>query len=183
VYQEYRKALAALGAEPVPLPEPAEGPLVFFQLLDWFLSEFEGLEEVIGVANDNTASVSFKGLVGNLLRAGAIDLSKLGGGFQYVPYEGLSEEVATIQEVKVAYFERFWDPSGKVAVRTLATAAAKVGLIPSSHPSFFLCLFFAKLFRLAQELIPDQPSEDNQTSEVRRSPSERDAGGSSGAQV
>jgi len=95
----------------------------------------------------------------------------LGGDFQYVPYEGLSEEVARIQEVKVAYFECFWDPSGKVAVRTLATAAAaEVGLIPSSHPSFFLCLFLAKLF-LAQELIPDQPSEDNQTSEVRRSPS------------
>jgi len=165
------------------LPETAEGPQVFFQLLDWLLSEFEGLGEVMGVANDNAASVSFEGLVVNLLRAGAIDLSKLGGDFQYIPYEGLSEEVARIQEVKVAYFERFWDPSGKVAVRTLATAAAaEVGLIPSSHPSFFLCLFLAKLF-LAQELIPDQPSEDNQTSEVRRSPSGRDAGGSSGAQV
>jgi len=34
VYQEYRKALAVLGAEPLPLPEPAEGPQVFFQLLD-----------------------------------------------------------------------------------------------------------------------------------------------------
>ena len=97
----------------------------------------------------------------------------------------MSEEVTRIQEVKVAYFERFWGPSGKVVVRTLATAAAaaEVGLIPSSHPSFFLCLLLAKLFRLAQELIPDQPSEDNQTSEVRRSPSGRDAGGSSRAQV
>ena len=175
VYQEYKKALAALGAEPLPLPEPAEGPQVFFQLLDWLLSEFEELGEVMGVANDNAASVSFDGLVGNLLRAGAIDLSKLGGDFQYIPYEGLSEEVARIQEVKVAYFERFWDPSGKVAVRTLATAAAaEVGLILSSHPSFFLCFFLAKHFHLAQELIPDQPSEDNQTSEVRRSPLGRD---------
>jgi len=26
VYQEYKKALAALGAEPLPLPEPVEGP-------------------------------------------------------------------------------------------------------------------------------------------------------------
>jgi len=34
----------------------------------------------MGVANDNAASVSFEGLVGNLLRAGAIGLSKLGGG-------------------------------------------------------------------------------------------------------
>ena len=107
VYQEYRKALAALGAEPLPLPEPAEGPQVFFQLLDWLLSEFEGLREVMSVANDNTASVSFEGLVGNLLRAGAVDLSKIEGDFQYVPYEGSSEEVDRIQNVKIAYFERF----------------------------------------------------------------------------
>ena len=74
VYQEYKKALAALGAEPLPLPEPAEGSQVIFQLLDWMMSEFEGLGEVMSVANDNAASVSFKGLVRNLLRAGAVDL-------------------------------------------------------------------------------------------------------------
>ena len=68
------------------------------------LSEFEGLGEVMGVANGDAASVSFGGLVGNLLCAGAVDLSKLEGYFQYVPYEGLSEEVAKIQEVKIAYF-------------------------------------------------------------------------------
>lgn len=73
----------------------------------------------MSVANDNTASVSFEGLVGNLLRVGAVDLSKLEGDFQYVPYEGLSEELAKIQEVEIAYFERFWEPSGKVAVWTL----------------------------------------------------------------
>ena len=92
VYQEYKKALAALGAEPLPLPELAEGS----QVMDWLMSEFEGLGEVMSVANDNAASVSFEGLVGNLLRAGAVDLSKLEGGFQYVPYEGLSEEVNKI---------------------------------------------------------------------------------------
>ena len=57
VYQEYKKALAALGAEPLPLPEPVEGPQVFFLLLDWLLSEFEGLGEVMSIANDNAASV------------------------------------------------------------------------------------------------------------------------------
>jgi len=50
-------------------------------------------------------------------------------GFQYVPYEGLSEEVARIQGVKVAFFERFWEPSGKDAVRTLVAAAIEVGLV------------------------------------------------------
>ena len=124
VYREYKMTLASLGAEPLPFPEPAEGSQVIFQLLDWMISEFEGLGEVMSVANDNAASVSFEGLVGNLLRVGAVDLSKLEGDFQYVPYEGLSEEVAKIQEVKIAYFERFWEPSGKVAVRTLAAAAS-----------------------------------------------------------
>jgi hypothetical protein len=71
-------------------------------------------------------SVSFEGLVGNLLRAGAVDLSKLEGGFQYVPYEGLSEEVSQIQDVKMAYFKRFWEPSGKVDIRTLAATATGV---------------------------------------------------------
>jgi len=61
VYQEYKKALAALGVEPLPLPEPAEGSQVIFQLLDWMMSEFEGLGEVMSVANDNAASVSFEG--------------------------------------------------------------------------------------------------------------------------
>ena len=74
----------------------------------------------MGVASDNAASVSFEGLVGNLLRVGAVDLSKLRGDFQYVPYESLSEEVARIQELKITFFERFWEPSGRVAVRTLA---------------------------------------------------------------
>ena len=131
VYQEYKKALATLGAEPLPLPEPAEGSQVILQLLDWMMSEFEGLGEVMNVANDNVASVSFEGLVGNLLRAGAVDLARL-EGFQYVPYEGLAEEVAKIQEVKVAFFEQFWEPSGKVAVRTLAAAATEVGLVPAT---------------------------------------------------
>ena len=142
VYQEYKKALAALGAEPLPLPEPAEGSQVIFQLLDWLLSEFEGLGEVMSVANDNAASVSFEGLVGNLLRAGAVDLSRLEGGFQYVPYESLSEEVDRIQDVKVAYFEHFWAPSGRVAVRTLAAAAIGVSVLSagSTFVGFFAFL-------------------------------------------
>ena len=92
------------------------------------------------MANDNAASVSFEGLVGNLLRVGAVDLARL-DGFQYVPYEGLAVEVAKIQELKAAFFERFWETSGKVAVRTLAAAAAEVGLFSATF-RFFFCLFF-----------------------------------------
>ena len=182
VYQEYKKALAALGAEPLPLPEPAEGSQVILQLLNWLLSEFEGLGEVMSVANDNAASVSFEGLVGNLLHAGAVDLSKLEGGFQYVPYEGLSEEVNRIQDVKMAYFERFWEPSGKVAVRTLAAALTGVSLL-SAGSAFFFLLSCGKTLLFVQELIPDQPSGGGGTPEASRSPSRRDANGSPRAQV
>ena len=94
------------------------------------------LGEVMSVANDNAASVSFLGLVGNLLRAGAFDLARL-DGFQYVPYEGLTVEVARIQEVKAAFFEQFWETSGKIAVRTLAAAAAEVGLVSATFLFFF----------------------------------------------
>ena len=145
MYQEYKKALAALGAEPLPLPEPVEGSQVILQLLDWLLSEFEGLGEVMSVANDNAASVPFEGLVGNLLRADAIDLSKLEGGFQYVPYECLSEEVNKIQDVKIAYFERFWELSGKVAVRTLAAAATGVSFSFGLLFFLFFCFPVVKL--------------------------------------
>ena len=102
---------------------------------------------MMGVASDNAASVSFEGLVGNLLRVGAIDLSKLRGDFHYVPYEGLSEEVARIQELKITFFERFWEPSGRVAVRTLAATATKVGSFQKILPfEGFVSLAFGKVF-------------------------------------
>ena len=69
---------------------------------------------MMSIANDNAASVSFEGLVGNLLRTGAVDLVRLQEGFQYVPYEGLAEEVAKIQEVKVA----FLNSSGNLRARS-----------------------------------------------------------------
>jgi len=180
VYQEYKMALGALGAEPFPLPKPVEGLQVFFLLLDWLMSEFEGLGEVMSVANDNAASVSFEGLVGNLLRVGAVDLARL-DGFQYVPYEGLAVEVAKIQELKASFFERFWETSGKVAVRTLAAAAAEVGFFIEIFLSF-VCFLIGFVY-LMQEASPDCPSEDNRMSEDRRSPSGIGAAGSSGAQV
>jgi hypothetical protein len=183
VYREYKKGLAALGAEPLPLPEPAEGSQVILQLLDWLLSEFEGLGEVMSVANDNAASVSFEGLVGNLLRAGAVDLSKLEGAFQYVPYEGLSEEVSQIQDVKMAYFERFWEPSGKVVVRTLAAAATGVIFSFGLPFVFVFLLSHGKNLLFAQELNVDHPSEVGSMPEAGRSPSGREADGSPRAQV
>ena len=86
-----------------------------------------------------------------------------------------------IQEVKVAFFKQFWEPSGKVAVRTLAAAATEVGLVLSAVRFSSVCFF--KFVYSVQGPTPDQPSEDNRMSEDRRYPSGHDAGGSSGAQV
>ena len=49
----------------------------------------------------------------------------------------MSEEDNKIQDVKIAYFEHFWEPSGKVAVLTLAAAATGV-----SFSFGWLCVFW-----------------------------------------
>ena len=87
-----------------------------------------------------------------------------------------------IQEVKVAFFKQFWEPSGKVAVWALAAAATEVGLVLSAVRFSSVC-FFIKFVYSVQGPTPDQPSEDNRMYEARRSPSRHDAGGSSGSQV
>ena len=48
-------------------------------------------------------------------------------------------EVAIVQEVKSMFFEQFWEPSGKVAVQTLAAAATEVGLVPATFHFSFVC--------------------------------------------
>ena len=87
-----------------------------------------------------------------------------------------------IQEVKAAFFEQFWETSGKIAVRTLAAAAAEIGLVSATF-RFFFCLFLIDFVYLVQEATPDRPSEDNRMSDDRRSPSRNDAADFSGAQV
>ena len=137
----------------------------------------------MSVANDNAASVSFEGLVGNLLRTDAVDLSKLEGGFQYVPYEGLSEEVNRIQDVKISFFEHFWEPSGKVAVRTLAAAVTRVTFSFGLLFVFGFLLSRGKTLLFVQELNLDHPSGVGGTPEAGRSPSGREADRSPRAQV
>ena len=83
--------------------------------------------------------------------------------------------------MKASFFERFWETSGKVAVRTLAAAAAEVGFFLAIFLSF-VCFLIGFVY-LVQEASPDCPSEDNRMSEDQRSPSGIGAAGSSGAQV
>jgi len=127
VYIEYKKALAVLGFEPLPLPEPAEGGEGVLRLMNWLVSEFEGLGEIMDVASDNAASLFCEGLLGHQVRGGCTDLAKLAeDDFTFVPYGDLSGEVLGVQPVKAAFFEKFWYTSRKEAVRDLAAAQLEV---------------------------------------------------------
>ena len=53
IFQSYKRALATFGAEPLPLPPPAEGPEGVLRLFAWLLSELEGLREVAEAAVDS----------------------------------------------------------------------------------------------------------------------------------
>ena len=95
----------------------------------------------------------------------------------------MSEEVNKIQDVKIAYFDRFWEPSGKVAVRTLAAAATGVIFSFGLLFVFGFLLSRGKTLLFVQELNLDHPSGVGGMSEAGRSPSGREADGSPRAQV
>ena len=95
----------------------------------------------------------------------------------------MSEEVAKIQEVKIAYFEHFWEPSGKVTVQTLAAAATGVSFLSASSAFFGFLLSCGETLLFVQELNPDQPLGFLGTPEASRSPSGHDTDGSPRDQV
>jgi hypothetical protein len=86
--------------------------------------------------------------------------------------------------VKAAFFERFWESSGKVAVRTLAAAAAVVGFVPATLFLFFSFVLLLIVFvSLVPEVTLDRPSGIVGTPEDSRTPSGRDVNVSPRAQV
>ena len=83
----------------------------------------------------------------------------------------------------MAYFDRFWEPSGKVAVQTLAAAAT--GVIFSFGLPFVFCFLLSrgKTLLFVQELNLDHPSRVGGMPKAGRSPSGREADRSPRAQV
>ena len=77
IYQAYKKALAAFGGEPLPLPPTAKGPEGVLRLYSWLLSEFEGLQEIAETSGDNAAAVASEGLMAILRRVGCADQDRL----------------------------------------------------------------------------------------------------------
>jgi hypothetical protein len=108
IYKEYKAALAAFGAEPFPLPAQAEGEEGIVALLDWLLSEFEGLREILVTASDNGTTLSCKSVLALLDREGCKDFMRLGSkDFVYPSYEELDQSLLSVQSVKKAFFRRF----------------------------------------------------------------------------
>ena len=121
IFQAYKKALAAIGGEPLPLPPTAEGPEGVLRLYSWLLYEFEGLDEIAQTAGDNAAAVASEGLMAILRRACCTDLERLADrGFEFPSHDELASEIETIQGVKKPFFRRFWLVSGRETVRAIA---------------------------------------------------------------
>ena len=83
----------------------------------------------------------------------------------------------------MAYFDRFWEPSGKVTVRTLAAAATGVIFSFGLLFVFVFLLSRGKTLLFVQELNLDHPSGVGGMPEAGRFPSGREADGSPRAQV
>ena len=83
----------------------------------------------------------------------------------------------------MAYFDRFWEPSGKVAVQTLAAAATGVIFSFGLLFVFGFLLSRGKTLLFVQELNLDHPSGVGGMPEAGRSPSGREANRSPRAQV
>ena len=73
IRQEYQKALATFGAEPLPSPEEADAS----GLLDWLLSEFDVLRDVLSMVSDNTAIMTCESVLAILAHEGCPELGKI----------------------------------------------------------------------------------------------------------
>jgi len=123
IYQSYKKALATFGGDPLPLPPPAEGPKGVLRMFSWLLSEFEGLQEIAEIAEDNAAAVASEGLMAIMRRAGCADLDRLADrGFNFPSHEELSSVLESVQGLKKAFFRSFWLISGRETVQAIAVA-------------------------------------------------------------
>jgi hypothetical protein len=73
IYQEYKNALTTFGAEPAALPEDSKGRGVS-GLLNWILSEFKVLADILNLTSDNSAMISCESVFAILDRKGCQDL-------------------------------------------------------------------------------------------------------------
>ena len=79
------------------------------------------------VAGNNAVSLSLETILGNLISLACQDVAKLAADdFVFKRYDELAKEVAKVQDVKANFFQCFWYPTGKEAMRALAAAQQEV---------------------------------------------------------
>lgn len=84
------------------------------------------------VASDNAAALACEVGFTHLEREGCAELQKLAlRDFNNLPYGELNEDVAKVQVVKAAIFQRFWLDSGKDAMRALGAAQIEAVGVPT----------------------------------------------------
>lgn len=119
IFLEYKKALAAFGAEPEPLPRDPEGGAS--GLLNWILNEFFSLQDIFQMVSDNSAVISFESILVVLDREGCEGLDRLASAdFVSPTYSELSPNIANVQAVKKNFVRRFWKVAGREIVRGVA---------------------------------------------------------------
>ena len=119
IREEYRKALASFGAEPSPFPEDAEGGAS--GLLDWLLSEFEDLGQILTSVSDNTAVMACESVMAILAREGCQELERIAvRDYAFPDHAELEDEIAKVQAIKKYFLRRFWKLSGRQVVQEAA---------------------------------------------------------------
>jgi hypothetical protein len=107
IYLEYKKALANFRAEPKPLPQDLEGGAK--SLLNWILNEYSSLVDILNMASDNSAVISWENILTIFDHEGCEHLSLLSSSDYVFPaYSDLDQNISSIQSVKKAFVWRFW---------------------------------------------------------------------------
>ena len=119
IREEYGRALALFGAEPSAFPSEAEEGAA--GLLDWLLTEFEGLRSILTSVSDNTVIMTCESVLAILAREGCQDFEKIAArDFVFPEHSELGGDIMKIQTVKKSFLRKFCKVSGQEVIREAA---------------------------------------------------------------
>lgn len=112
LFEKYSEALGQFGTRPNPFPENEDASVV----MDWMLTEFKALPEVISGASDFAAVFSVESLLKLLENYDCVDLEKFRGAIQQFPDASSTSLIRAnedVRAVKVKFMKEFWIASGR----------------------------------------------------------------------
>ena len=138
IFEAYRDALAAFGAEHEPLAK-SSGPEVT-GLLDWMLKEFAVLGNILANISHNSVVVSCENAFALLEHEGCQYLGEIADpGYQLPDSSELEACTARIQSVKWSFLRKFWLSAGQQVVRDTARQRLEEVRVLSFRFAFFMC--------------------------------------------